>query len=170
MTVGENDHRPEIPENWDVLADLERDAAALPEETDSAPLPLERRGPLPTVNLAASFWADGVTVLAIVTATLLWLSASGHQLVISVVPWAAVLGLMWWLFAAAVLVTVRQGTPGMLLAGIQFDEQLAPGRLVAVLAVAALGALLLGLPAFLGAAHSPLALAGGRPLEAGPVE
>lgn len=170
MTSSEDGRHREIPGNWDVLAGTEKDDAAPPiaAEPDTEPpcnFPLP-----PTINLVASFWADGVVVLAVLTATLLGLNAAGHQEVVAAVPFAAVLGLAWWLFAAAVLVTIRQGTPGMLLAGIQFDDRVAPMRVVAVLAVAAFGALFLGLPGLLGAKNSPLALAGGHPLEAVPTE
>lgn len=169
MTSDEGDRQREIPGNWDVLAGAEdepspgQSAAAAPKPSGGLSLP-------PTINLVASFWADGVVVLAVLTATLLGLNAAGHQEVIAAVPFAALLGIAWWLFAAAVLVTVRQGTPGMLLAGIQFADRIAPGRVIAVLVVAALGAVFLGLPGLLSGSRSPLALAGGCALEAIPTE
>jgi hypothetical protein len=165
MTFGKDDRHREIPTNWDVLADAGDEpspghaSAPIAEPPGGLSLP-------PTINLVASFWADGVVVLAVLTAALLGLNAAGHREVVAALPFAAILGLAWWLFAAAVLVTIRQGTPGMLLAGIQFADHVAPARVAAVLAVAAIGALLFGLPGLLGAGRSPLALAGGRALEA----
>jgi len=170
MTSGEDDHQREMPNNWDVLADVETDDTAPGDVATPGATPAETSAVPPTINLVASFWADGVAVLAVLTAALLALNATGHREVVSAFPFAAALGLAWWLFAAAILVTVRQGTPGMLLAGIQFDDRVAPGRVIGVLAIAAIGALCLGLPGLLGAKHSPLALASGRALEAIPVD
>lgn len=170
MTSGEDDRQREIPKNWDVLAGAEQDDPSPGDAPEPVSGPAGGLALPPTINLVASFWADGVVVLAVLTATLLGLNAAGHREVVTAFPFAAILGLAWWLFSAAVLVTIRQGTPGMLLAGIQFGDRVAPGRVVAVLAVATIGTLFLGLPGLLGAERSPLALAGGRPLQAIPTE
>ena len=62
----------------------------------------------------------------------------------------AALGAAWWVAAAAAFVVVRQGTPGMLLAGVHFKSRVSPGRLPVVIVIAALCALLGGLPAMVG--------------------
>jgi hypothetical protein len=95
-------------------------------------------GPTPILTILAASWADAVAPLGVCTAALI---------------------------AAVALVVVRQGTPGMLLAGVVFAERVAPGRVAAVIAAAAVSALLLGLPNLLGPRRSPLAVAAASELE-----
>jgi hypothetical protein len=156
----------QFPSNWDVLDRIEDDELPPPDEP---PVPSPSHTP-PLLNLIASSWADVVVVLAVCTAALLALNAAGHHSRLVVLPWAAALGLMWWLGAAATLVTIRQGTPGMLLAGVHFRDRVTPGRVALVVVVAVLSALLLGLPGLLGGRHSPLAIAAGSRLESVPIE
>ena len=159
--------RREIPTDWDVV----RDAIAGTEPDDrSDRLPEQGPASPPILNVLASSWADGVAVLAVCTAALVVLNAIGYRVTLSALPWAAILGATWWLAAAATLITIRQGTPGMLLAGIQFRDRIAPGRVAPVVAAAAVSALLLGLPGLLGPTRSPLALAGATTLEAAPTD
>jgi len=73
--------------------------------------------------------------------------------------WAAALGVVWWLFSAAVLVVVRQATPGMLLAGISFSEAVRPQRVVWVLVAALVGVGTFGLSGIIGGRGSALRLA-----------
>lgn len=165
-TGGETDQR-QIPRDWDVLGDAEPDdTAALPADDETAPRPA---GP-PTLVLFAAAWADGVAVLAVVTAALLALNALGVQRILAALPWAAILSVAWWIFAAAVSVAIRQGTPGMLLAGVHFNGRVTPRRVALVVAAAAASTLLLGLPGLLGEHRSPLALASGRAVETLPAE
>ncbi|MCK5375457.1 MAG: hypothetical protein KAJ97_00145, partial [Acidobacteria bacterium] len=54
---------------------------------------------------------------------------------------------------------VRQGTPGMLLAGLSFEQPVRTGRVPWVLAAALFGVATLGLVGLVGARSSPLRLA-----------
>ncbi len=153
----------EFPPTWDVLqhdrgSETPAASEAPPEQGVSAPLPL--------INLLAGSWADSVTVLAVCTAALIGLTGAGHSDSFSALPWAAAMAAAWWAFAAAVLVAIRQGTPGMLLAGVVLADRVAPGRLALVVAAAAAQALLLGLPALFGPRRSPIALAASSRLRA----
>ena len=166
MTPEDTDRQRAFPTNWDVLSD-----AAVEDDLDLPPDPGDPAAASPpTIALVSAFWADAVTVLAVVTAALLAINLAGHTLHLAVLPWALVLGAAWWVFAAAVLITVRQGTPGMLLAGVHFSDRVAPPRVVGVILVVAVGAALLGLPGLLGARRSPVAAVGGRPIETIPVD
>ena len=154
----------DFPKNWDVLLGSTRD-----EDVVDAPVPTvgSDRSP-PTINVLASSWADASSTLGVSTAALFGLNVAGHISSLTALPWAVVLGLMWWLAAATALVAIRQGTPGMLLAGIVFSDRVAPRRVAVVIAAAAVCALLLGLPGLLGARRSPLALAAAAQLESIP--
>lgn len=154
----------EIPTNWDILHptaldEAEPDRVAADEDPDKAP---------PVINVLAASWADAVAALAVCTLALVGLNAAGHEGLLNALPWAATLGVVWWLVAAAVLVTIRQGTPGMLLAGFHFSDLVTPGRVITVVATAFVCAVLLGLPGFL--PRSPLAVAAARDLETVPVD
>ncbi|MEE4270988.1 MAG: hypothetical protein V2I67_04915 [Thermoanaerobaculales bacterium] len=164
MTPDPDSGRRGFPGDWDVLADDEETAPSAAETSHPGP------HPPPTLVLLATAWADGVAVLAVVTTALLVLNALGFGNTLAALPWAAGLAAAWWVFAAAVSVAIRQGTPGMLLAGVQFGGKVAPRRIAGVVAVAALSVLLLGLPGLLGARRGPLALASGRAVETLPVE
>jgi len=169
MTHRDRDNdQGEIPKNWDVLRDAAADDVAGDDELEV--VLVEDTARLPTINLLASSWADAVVVLAVCTAALLGLSAAGHGGSLTALPWAVALGFLWWVVAATALVTIRQGTPGMLLAGVHFSDRIAPGRIGAVVAAAVVCSILLGLPGLLGARRSPLALAAGSTLEAVPVD
>lgn len=168
MKPSEDPSQPdEIPMNWDVLHEpAEDDGEPIPEfasspDSESAP---------PIINVLASSWADAVAVLAVCTAALVGLNAVGNQITLGAFPWAMVLGFSWWVFAAAALVTIRQGTPGMLLAGIHFSALVPPRRVALVLVAAIVSAVMAGLPGLLGAHRSPLALAAGSALEPIPVD
>ena len=155
----------EFPRNWDVLNDSVRNGEVL---EDFAPRSEPERRP-PTINLLASSWADAVVSLGVCTAALFGLNTIGYNGSLTAFPWALALGAAWWATAATILVVIRQGTPGMLLAGIVFGDRVAPWRLAMVIAAAAVCALLLGLPCLLGARRSPLALAAASELESVPV-
>jgi len=157
----EESQQREFPNNWDVLRESTDDDQVL-EDTPQTPDPSTSP---PTINLLASSWADAVACLGVCTAALLGLNAAGYQGSLTAFPWAVALGATWWVIAAATLVVIRQGTPGMLLAGIAFNARVAPRRVAAVVAAAAVSALLLGLPGLLGARRSPLALAAASRLE-----
>lgn len=168
MTVHDEDtERGEIPKNWDVLRD---DVAGDDAGDDVEEVFVEASASLPKIDLLASSWADAVVVLAVCTAALLGLSATGRGGGLAALPWAAALGLLWWVVATAALVTIRQGTPGMLLAGVHFSERVDPRRIWVVVMAAMVCSILVGLPGLLGARRSPLALAAGATLESVPVD
>jgi hypothetical protein len=160
---GGRPEEPDIPADWDVLVE---EPSEDPEPSDTGrPAGPERNPPVPTLNLMAGSWADVVTTLAVCTAALVGLNLAGHRGILAALPWAAAMASAWWVFSAVVLVAVRQGTPGMLLAGVALADRVAPRRLAAVVAAAALQALLLGLPAALGPRRSPVAVAAGDRIE-----
>jgi len=149
-----NDHRPPgdefFPEGWDRLP--EHEEAPVPSE--EVPVPrLEPVGGPPSeptiLGLTTAAWADLVAMLGPCAAILVALRAGGYPVGLATVPWAGALALAWWLLAAGTLLTVRRGTPGMLLAGMAFSEARGRGALRGVLLLQALSALTLGLPAVL---------------------
>jgi len=138
------------PEAWDRL---------------SARSPLTPEGDEPSlIALVATAWGDLASMLGVCTAALMALTANGHRAALPAFPWSLALAAAWWAAAAAALVTIRRGTPGMLLAGLAFDHSLRPRRLVPVLLAALLQACTLGLPALAGARRSPLGFASGTRL------
>jgi hypothetical protein len=140
----------EIPPDWDSLADRE-----IPVEVDGGQGFSEDLEP-PALMLMASSWADLVGMLAVCTGSLIAVMALGQRPALAAFGWAALLALLWWSCAAAALVVIRQGTLGMLLAGIRFFEPVPPERVPWVLAAALFGVVTLGLPGLLGAHLSPL--------------
>ncbi len=143
----------ENPHDWDSLPD--RDDVL---ETNETPPPPDDLEP-PVLTLMAASWADLVGVLAVCTGGLLAVLALGQRPALAAFGWAAALALLWWVCAAAALVVVRQGTPGMLLAGLRFGEPVPTARVPRILAAALLGVLTLGLPGLLGGHLSPLRIA-----------
>lgn len=135
---------------------------ALPERRLEPPVP-DAAGDGPpepqTVTLMAASWGDLVGMLTVCTGALLAVLLLGQRPALPAFGWAAVLGLTWWAAAALASVVVRQGTPGMLLAGVRFADPVAPHRLPWVLAAALVGALTLGATGLLGGLRSPLAAA-----------
>jgi hypothetical protein len=177
-----------FPINWDRLSDdadedLPRDTAGdvsseigaeLGDDADAGDEALVRRheqapvagapaGP-PTLNLVAAAWADLVALLAFVVAELIAVVVADYEIKLAALPWVVALALAWWCAASLVLVVVRRGTPGMLMAGVVFKAQVSPSRFAAIILVALVLVCLLGLPALLGAQRSPLSFAAGSPL------
>lgn len=150
----------EIPPDWDALTDRS-DAAVVTTELASPGDPEP-----PALTLMAVSWADLVGMLAVCTGCLITLMALGQRPALAAFTWAAVLSLVWWLCAAAVLIVVRQGTPGMLLAGVRFEEPVGTRRVLHVLAAALFGVLTLGIPGLFGSQLSPLRLAAAADLVA----
>ena len=155
-----SDHE-NIPEDWDALTDREPDQeqpANLPTdgEDDDRPQP---------INVLASSWADLVSLLAICTGALVTVLIMGERPSMPALWWAAALAVLWWVVAAAALVLVRQGTPGMLLAGIRFEAPVEPRRVPRVLMAALLGVTTIGLSGLV-AEGALLRAAGGTGLRA----
>lgn len=150
----------EIPGDWDTLSDrggMEPGPPAAPEAAAGELAP-------PVVLLLATAWADLVTMLAVCTGALVAVMAAGQRPALPAFVWAAVLAVLWWAVASVLLVAVRQGTPGMLLAAVRFAGPVRPGRVPWVVAAALLGALSLGATGLLGARLSPLRAAASAPL------
>ena len=145
------DDRKPIPNDWDALADRSAD---IDSERRSAADPNLNQ---PTIlTMMASAWADLVGILAVCTAALIAILVLGERPAVAAFGWAAALGVVWWSFAAAVLVVVRQATPGMLLAGVSFSGPIRPGRVGWVLSAALLGVATLGLSGVIGGRGSLL--------------
>jgi hypothetical protein len=151
----------DIPGDWDAIA--EREGRVTDPETTAGDG--GRGAPPPPVALMATSWADMVVILAVCTGGLIAIMVLGQRPALPAFGWAAALAVTWWAFAAAVLVVVRQGTPGMLLAGVRFVDAVPPVRVPWVLAAALLGAVALGVPGVLGGRLSPLAAAAATRLE-----
>jgi len=148
--------------DWDTLADRSADGGPPPRGT-GPDLP----GP-PALTLMASAWADLVAILAVCTGALIAILALGERPALPAFAWAAALGVVWWAFAAAVLVVVRQATPGMLLAGVSFADAVQPRRVGWVLAAALIGVLTIGLSGVLGGRGAALRLAAASKVVDGP--
>ena len=113
----------------------------------------------PVLTLMASAWADLVGILAVCTSALIAILVLGERPALPAFVWAAVLGVVWWAFAAAVLVVIRQATPGMLLAGVSFSEAVRPNRVGWVLVAALVGVATFGLSGIIGGRGLSLRLA-----------
>ena len=146
----------EIPEDWDALVDRNEGSMA---EREPPPAAGDDESRPPVITLMAVSWADLVAMLAVCTGALTATLVLGERPTLAAFGWSAALALVWWLFAGSVLIVVRQGTPGMLLAGVGFEDPVAPRRVPAVLAAALLGVVTLGLPGVLGDRRSALRVA-----------
>ncbi len=146
----------DIPNDWDALVD--RGVAVQPERISPPTAGSDEPGP-PVITLMAISWADLVAMLAVCTGALMAILFLGERPTLPAFAWSAGLALAWWLFAGSVLVVVRQGTPGMLMAGVSFENSVAPSRVPIVLTAAFLGVLTLGVPGLLGGRRSPLRIA-----------
>ena len=154
--VTEDQLDPEVPDGWDHLPSADDEATPLEslEEVDQQPDGL-------VIPLIAGSWGDLALVLGLCATALIALKVSGHGAPFSAAWWALALAAMWWLVAAGVLVTVRQATPGMLLAGVRFEENVPPNRVAPVLLVGLVMCATLGLPAAVGPMGWPLTAAAG---------
>lgn len=160
------EHDAPIPSDWDRLElEASEDAPRRPTTPDlqvpAGTSPAVAAPPVPeqvdSLTLLASGWAEAATVLAVCTGCLGSLLLVGGSPALRLLPWAAGAAVVWWLFAASVLVTVRSGTPGMLLAGVTFARPVRPTRIGWVVAATGLGGLSLGVLNALGGARRNLA-------------
>ena len=147
----------EVPDAWEQIREPTPDLEMNPVEVESRTPPLEPS----RASLIGGTWGDLVAILAVCASTFLALTALGYDAGPAAFPWALALGLTWWTAAAMVLLVVRHGTPGMLLSGIVFENEVPRGRLVWVVLAALALCLTLGVTALLGARSSPLRLAAG---------
>lgn len=132
------------PDEWDLLSAVDRDSAEAadiaPDEDPPAPRGVNR------ATRVAAAWADGVVVAAVTTLLVAAVVAARYPVAAVGLPWAAGTGAVLWLAMGTILVRIRRGTPGMLIAGFVFTDQVAGVRLLLVLCAAAVDAALLGLP------------------------
>jgi len=146
VSIGDRPGRHDpVPADWDQLRE--------PSATDVPPgstRPDRSLDPPPVVSLVAGAWADLVTVLAVCTGCLLALVALGYGAPLTALPWAAGLAGLWWVVAAATLVVVRHGTPGMLMAGLEFDGTIPRRRVPWVVLSALILWSTFGLPSAIG--------------------
>jgi hypothetical protein len=148
------DDRRSIPGDWDTLVDRSGGggSASTPVTEPDSPEPS-------ALTVMAAAWADLVGILAVCTGALVAILLLGERPALPAFVWAAALGVVWWIFAAAMLVVVRQATPGMLLAGVSFSEPVHPKRVCWVLVAALVGVLTCGLSGVIGGRSSMLRLA-----------
>jgi hypothetical protein len=145
------DDRRSMPGDWDTLMDRGVNDGSPPPTAagPDAPEP-------PALTVMAAAWADLVGILAVCTGALVAILLLGERPALSAFAWAAALGVAWWIFSAAVLVVVRQATPGMLLAGVSFSDPVRPNRVCWVLVAALLGVITAGLSGVVGGRRSIL--------------
>ncbi|MEN8163957.1 MAG: hypothetical protein ABFS37_07505 [Acidobacteriota bacterium] len=150
------------------MSEIEVDAI---EPAAVSPSPI---GPTPADHVPwsarlAVAWADLVVVAGLTTAMIGTVILAGYPLSIRALPWAVVVALLGWGAACGIMLRVRRGTPGMVLAGLEFVEEVAGTRLLWTIAAAGFSALLLGLPALPGGhTASLLSVASGSILGARP--
>jgi hypothetical protein len=149
-----------IPGDWDQLQEpLAADEAKEPASTEST-------GRVGLSALIGGAWGDLVSVLAVCTTTLAVLAMLGYGAPSRSVPWAAAISVLWWLAAALVLIVVRHGTPGMLMAGVVFSEPVPRRRLGWLVLASLITWSTLGLPSVGGADRALVRWAAGVRLRA----
>jgi len=161
----------QVPDDWDLIDDdpgvshPQDGPPTLSPDADAIAAAVSQPAGSMLVSLLAAAWADAVTVLVIVTGCVGVLVIRGYGPTPAWLPWAGGAGVAWWLFAAGILLLVRRATPGMLLAGLQFERPVAPVRVGLVLLMAVIGAASLGVVVAIGGRRrGPLALAAGSPI------
>ncbi|MCD4749086.1 MAG: hypothetical protein K8R59_06915 [Thermoanaerobaculales bacterium] len=153
----------ESPEGWDRLSESAFVDSA--ESREAATGIGDPAGPSLLSQMAAA-WADLVAAGTMTTATLAAVVVTGKPLTVSALPWAVAVGCAWWCMAAALCVRVRRGTPGMLVAGFVYDDEVAGPRVGWTVGAAFFAALLLGVPLLPGGrSRSLLTVAAGRSIK-----
>lgn len=156
------------PRNWDQLSDIDVDdiepEVLSPQDFDSA----TTGEPSWSARLATA-WADLVIVAGLTTAMIGTVILLGYPLSIRALPWAAGVALLGWAAVCGIILRVRRCTPGMVMAGLVFTDEIAGARLASTIAAAGFSALFLGLPALPGSRGSSLlSIASGSALGLGP--
>ncbi len=140
---------------WDRLSDIDVDGI---EQDPAAPSlePSESHDSVSrSVRLAAA-WADLVVISGATTSMVGAVILAGYPLGIRALPWAVGVALIGWGATCGILLRVRRGSPGMLLAGFVFSDEVAGSRLVWTVAAAGFSAFLLGLPVLPGGPKTSL--------------
>ena len=151
----------DVPDGWDRLQSAVDERSPEPRRSFPGATPQEPTSLIPVI---AGSWGDLAVMLGLTAATLVALRLAGHGAPFAAAPWAIAVAVLWWLVAAAAVLTVRRATPGMAAAGISFAGAVAPARLPWVLLVALLLAATLGLPSAVGRPGWALRVAAGKPL------
>lgn len=156
------------PRSWDQLSEI--DVVDIEPEVPSPPA--DRPTPtddVPWSARLAAAWADLVIVAGLTTAMIGTVILLDYPLNVRALPWAVVVALLGWAAVCGITLRVRRCTPGMVMAGLVFTEEVAGTRLVLTIAAAGFNALFLGLPGLPGGRTSSLlSVASGSALGAGP--
>ncbi len=140
---------------WDQLSEVDVDGI---EQDPSAPYPekSESGDTVPWSARLTAAWADLVVISGATTSMVGAVILAGYPLGIRALPWAVGVALVGWGATCGILLRVRRGTPGMLLAGFVFSDEVTGGRLVGTVAAAGFSAFLLGLPVLPGGPETSL--------------
>lgn len=154
--------------SWDQLSEIDVDDIEPEALSPSTSDPTPGNEPSWSARLAAA-WADLVIVAGLTTAMIGTVILLGYPLNIRALPWAVGVALLGWAAVCGIILRVRRCTPGMVMAGLVFTEEIAGTRLVMTIAAAGFSALFLGLPVLPGGrASSLLSVASGSDLGPGP--
>jgi len=129
---------------------IERDPIVPSLEMSESDEPVPR-----SVRLTAA-WADLVVISGATTSMVGAVILAGYPLGIRALPWAVVVALIGWGATCGILLRVRRGSPGMLLAGFVFSHEITGGRLAWTVAAAGFSAFLLGIPVLPGGPKTSL--------------
>ncbi len=154
--------------DWDRLSEIDVEGIDLDVASSSLERPPPADGVPWSARLAAA-WGDLVVVAALTTSMIGAVILVGYPLSVRALPWAAIVALVGWGSACGIVLRVRRGTPGMLLAGFVFSNEVAGARLGWIIATAGFSALLLGLPVLPGDRKSSLlSVASGSAIDPNP--
>jgi len=130
---------------WDQLSDADVEGI---EQGPSAPLieTPDLGGIVPWSTRLTAALADLVVIAGATTSMVGAVILAGYPLGIRGLPWVVMVALIGWGASCGILLRIRRGTPGMLLAGFVFSSEVTGGRLVCTVATAGFSAFLLGLP------------------------
>jgi len=143
------------PSPWDQLSEVDVDGI---EQQPVAPSP-EISEPGDTVSWSARLtaaWADLVVISGATTSIVGAVILAGYPLGIRALPWVVSVALLGWGASCGILLRIRRGTPGMLLAGFVFSGDVSGIRLVWTIATAGFSAFLLGIPLLPGGPNTSL--------------
>ncbi len=150
---------------WDRLSVAELSGLEIDDDSSlSANTPSTEAGTSALARMAAG-WADLVVVGIVTTGILAGVLSAGYSVRVAALPWAAGIAVLWWVLCSVLCVRIRRGTPGMLIAGVVFSDEIAGLRIAWTVLAAAVVALFLGLPALPGGKDRTLfSVASGSPL------
>ncbi len=140
---------------WDQLSEVDVDGIE-PGLVSPSPETSDSGDAVPWSARLTAAWADLVVISGATTSMVGAVILAGYPLGIRALPWAVMVALVGWGAACAILLRVRRGTPGMLLAGFVFSNEVTGGRLGWTVAAAGFNAFLLGLPALPGGPKTSL--------------